>query len=83
MIWDIEQYILQGARSVNSLLDKLEVHYIEEEMARTFSPNWDMFLNLNTKEDLEYFLKIIGREELGNIAMDSIKNVEILRIKGR
>ena len=65
MIWDIEQHLLQGARSVNSLLDKLEVHYIEEEMARTFSPNWDMFLNLNTKEDLEYFLKIIGRENWG------------------
>lgn len=57
IIVDIENYLLQNRRSINSLLDKLSVHYIEEEKAREFSPNWDMFLNLNTKDDLDDFLE--------------------------
>lgn len=57
LIKKIEEHLLNNERSINSLLDKLEVHYISEEEARKFSPNWDMFLNLNTKEDLNDFLK--------------------------
>lgn len=60
MIRDIEKHLLSNKKSVNSLLEKLPVHYIEEEKAREFSPNWDMFLNLNTKEDLKDFLKTIN-----------------------
>lgn len=59
MIEDIENHLLLKKRSVNSLLEKLPIYYIEEEKAREFSPNWDMFLNLNTKEDLRDFLKTI------------------------
>ncbi len=36
----------------------LDINYIEEKKAREFSPNWDMFLNLNTKNDLENFLNM-------------------------
>lgn len=61
MIDDIERHLLQNRRSINSLLDKLMVHYIEEEKAREFSPNWDMFLNLNTKDDLDDFLEAVNR----------------------
>ncbi len=60
MIGDIEKHLLMNQRSVNSLLSKLPVHYIEEAKAREFSPNWDMFLNLNTREDLNDFLKNIN-----------------------
>ena len=60
MIGDIENHLLMGKKSVNSLIAKLPVHYIEEEKAREFSPNWDMFLNLNTKEDLNDFLKTMN-----------------------
>lgn len=55
----IEKHLLDNRRSINSLLDKVEVQYISEEEARKFSPNWDMFLNLNTKEDLNAFLNNI------------------------
>lgn len=56
IIKDIEEHLLKNQRSVNSLLAKVEIHYIEEEKAREFSPNWDMFLNLNTKDELNKFL---------------------------
>ncbi len=56
MIEDIESCLGKGKRSVNALLTNLEIHEIEEEKAREFSPNWDMFLNLNTKEELDEFL---------------------------
>ncbi len=62
MIVDIEEHLLNNQKSINSLLKKLDVLYIEEEKAREFSPNWDMFLNLNTKEDLNNYLET---EELG------------------
>lgn len=57
IILNIEDYLVQGKRSLNRLIKQLQTYYVEEEEARMFSPNWDMFLNLNTKEDLEYFLK--------------------------
>lgn len=56
IIEDIEEHLLKDERSVNSLLAKVEIHYIEEEKAREFSPNWNMFLNLNTKDELNKFL---------------------------
>ncbi len=59
---EIEKHLFSGNRSINSLLKNLEVHYISEEEARRFSPNWDMFLNLNTKEDLYNFLSKIANE---------------------
>lgn len=62
MIENIEEHLSNNRRSVNSLLSKLPVHYIEEEKAREFSPNWDMFLNLNTKEELNGYLKIINSQ---------------------
>jgi molybdopterin-guanine dinucleotide biosynthesis protein A len=54
---NIEKHLFSGKRSIYSLLEKLNILYIEEKAAREFSPNWDMFLNLNTKEDLSLYLK--------------------------
>lgn len=62
MIEDIEEHLSNNRRSVNSLLSNLTVHYIEEEKAREFSPNWDMFLNLNTKEELNDYLRLIDSQ---------------------
>lgn len=59
MIEDIEEYLYRGRRSTNGLIRQVLAHYIEEEKAREYSPNWDMFLNLNTKEDLKDYLKTI------------------------
>lgn len=52
----IKKYLKGEKRSINHLLMDLDIDYIEEDKAREFSPNWDMFLNLNTQDDLENFL---------------------------
>lgn len=59
IIEDIEKHLLNQRRSVNSLLKELNIKYVEESKAREFSPNWDMFINLNTQEDLIGYLKKI------------------------
>lgn len=63
IIKDIEGHINLGNRSVYSLMKKLNVEYIEENTARCFSPEWKMFNNLNTKEDLrKYYIELKGLE---------------------
>lgn len=58
MIADIEESLSQDKRSVHRLLSNLRTYEIQEEKAREFSPNWDIFLNLNTQEQLEKHFKI-------------------------
>jgi molybdopterin-guanine dinucleotide biosynthesis protein A len=41
-----------GGKAVHRLLMNHNVEYIPEEVARGFSPDWGMFFNLNTREDL-------------------------------
>lgn len=52
LIRPIEEYLLDGGKAVHRLLVEHEVEYIPEETARKFSPDWEMFFNLNTREDL-------------------------------
>lgn len=52
IIEQIENNLSKGKRSIKYLLYDLKVHYIQEEKAREFSPNWEMFINLNTVEQL-------------------------------
>jgi molybdopterin-guanine dinucleotide biosynthesis protein A len=47
---------LKEEQSVYSLIKKTETIYIPESTARKFSKDWNMFLNINTTEDLERFL---------------------------
>lgn len=49
---DIEKYLAKGRRSIYGLLKNRSVAYIKEEETRTFSPDWALFDNINTKEDL-------------------------------
>ena len=56
LIQNIEKYLETGRRSINGVIKDINITYIAEKEARKFSPNWDMFLNLNTKEDLDKFL---------------------------
>ena len=60
LIEKIEKYLENGRRSINDLIKDINITYIEENVARKFSSNWDMFLNLNTKEDLDKFLLNAG-----------------------
>ncbi len=48
----IEEYLESGKRSVFGLLKNYNSIYIEEDIARQYTPNWELFLNINTKEDL-------------------------------
>lgn len=57
IIKDIEKYLLNGKRSIQHLLKDLQIHYIKESIVRKFSPNLDMFINLNTIEDIDFFIK--------------------------
>ena len=57
MLSNIEKYLLDGRKSVFHLLKELNTIYIDKLIAREYSPNWEMFLNLNTKEDLDNFYK--------------------------
>lgn len=60
LIKSIEKYLETGRRSINGLIKDLNITYIEEMETRKFSPNWDMFLNLNTKEELDKYLFNVG-----------------------
>lgn len=60
IIKSIEDNLLNGKRSLYSFIGKIDSMYIEEKQARKFSPNWDMFFNLNTKEDLGKYQQLIN-----------------------
>lgn len=57
---EIENNLLNGKKSIHSYIEKINTLYIEEKQARKFSPNWDMFFNLNTKEDLGKYQHLKG-----------------------
>lgn len=52
----IERRLEEGRRSIVSVLDTSRVKYIQEEEARKFSPDWHIFINLNTVEDLKGYM---------------------------
>ncbi len=49
----IEDMIKEDKKSLHDLLDITNVLYIEEEKAKSFSPDWRMFTNLNKTSDLK------------------------------
>ncbi|MHC6180458.1 molybdenum cofactor guanylyltransferase [Clostridium sp. JNZ X4-2] len=56
----IEKLLLENHRAIVCLTNKVNTLYIEEQEARRYSPNWDMFLNINTKEDLDRYISTIN-----------------------
>jgi molybdopterin-guanine dinucleotide biosynthesis protein A len=55
LIPEFKNYIEKGGLSVHKLVKNTNCLFIEEKKAREFSSKWDMFINFNTKEDLESF----------------------------
>ena len=53
----IEEFLATGKRAIHRMLKDQEVDYVPEEEARRFSPEWNMFFNLNTREDMEEYLQ--------------------------
>lgn len=55
-IQDMEAFLETGRKSVNRFLDSQKTLYVPESEARKFSPDWEMFYNLNTREDLAHYM---------------------------
>jgi len=57
LIEPIELYLKGNKRDIKTLLETVDTTYIPYKKALKMSPDWSMFLNLNTKEDLEKYEK--------------------------
>ncbi len=53
----IEENMKRGRRQINLLLKDSNVLYVSEEQARKFSPDWEMFTNVNTIKDYESLME--------------------------
>jgi len=62
LIGRIEKNIRLNKRRIVTLFEEAEVIYIPESKAREFSPNWEMFMNLNTRYDLKLYLGMEDRK---------------------
>jgi molybdopterin-guanine dinucleotide biosynthesis protein A len=57
LIPKIEENISKGKRQINTLLQDSNIHYISEAKAREFSPDWEMFTNVNTLGDYKSLIE--------------------------
>lgn len=57
----IEENIVNGKRQINMLLKDSNVLYVSEAKAREFSPDWEMFTNVNTIKDYESIVERFSR----------------------
>jgi len=71
----IEAGIFAEKKKISGLLKLAKVLYIEEEDARRFSPDWRMFMNLNTEKDLMVYRAIKQEDMYGAYQTDSINEV--------
>jgi molybdopterin-guanine dinucleotide biosynthesis protein A len=49
----IEEYLARGKQSLFHFIRSRNTLYVSERQARGFSPDWSMFLNLNTRQEFE------------------------------
>ncbi|WKY48418.1 molybdenum cofactor guanylyltransferase [Eubacteriaceae bacterium ES3] len=57
LLENIEEFLMTGRKSIHRCLEPLDLYFIPENTARSFSPNWDMFCNLNTPRELKEHLQ--------------------------
>lgn len=60
---EIDQLIQGGERRIQSLFSKTDVEYVPERIALNYSPDWNMFDNINTQKDLEIYRQQIKEVE--------------------
>lgn len=53
----MEEFLTTGKRAVHTMLKDYRVDFVPEKEAREFSPEWNMFFNLNTREDIQEYLQ--------------------------
>ena len=54
-IGHIEELLGGNKTKISSLCKEINTYYVDETISKLFSPDWGMFMNLNTKHDLEEF----------------------------
>lgn len=59
IIETVQRNLLADKTSVHHLLRQVDALYIPEQEARTFNPDWSLFLNLNTREKYEAFMQTL------------------------
>lgn len=64
IIEHIEKQLLDNKRAIKYLIDTINAVYIDEEYAEKFNSTLDMFVNLNTKEDVSSYAKAHERIRL-------------------
>lgn len=57
----IEENMKRGSRQINMMLQGSNVLYVSEAKAREFSPDWEMFTNVNTIKDYESLVERFSR----------------------
>ena len=62
LIGRIEESMKNGKRQINLMLQDSNVLYVSEAKAREFSPDWEMFTNINTFKDYESLMKRLSNE---------------------
>lgn len=63
LVKSIEEHLESDKRAVYSLLKQLNTTYISEFEARRFSPDWSMFFNMNTMEELRQYSQVTQEEK--------------------
>lgn len=53
---DLEETLKRGEGMIYPFLKKHNIYYVDESIARGYTPNWDIFINLNTQEELDNYL---------------------------
>lgn len=53
----VETFLSTGQKSIYKCFEDEHLYYIDERIGREFSPDWDMFCNLNTPSELKNHLK--------------------------
>lgn len=60
IICEIEKMALENRPQIHGFLKTISTQYVPHSVASKFSPNWEMFRNLNTRRDLPAFEKSSG-----------------------
>jgi molybdopterin-guanine dinucleotide biosynthesis protein A len=59
-VFEIGRCLLCDKKSIFDFAKKSDCLYISEDTAKEFSPDWGMFTNLNTREELDKYLKSVN-----------------------
>ncbi|WP_303866707.1 molybdenum cofactor guanylyltransferase [Acetobacterium wieringae] len=57
LIPQIQSFLYSGRKSIYECFETENLHYIDEAVAQSYSPGWEMFSNLNTPKDLKTHIR--------------------------